>query len=94
MPLALDCVITGAWYTIFCSWLCREVAATLPQVEPLDVQISPEDTLLPVGLVSAIIGSIIVVQVCTCPKWASRTSHFSMSSFPAQAHCRPWLACM
>ncbi|CAL8470156.1 g9698 [Coccomyxa elongata] len=40
----------------------RDEASALPEVEQLDVQISPDDKLLPVGHVSAIVGSIIVVQ--------------------------------
>lgn len=36
---------------------------TLPAPEPLDIEIGPEDKLLPVGRVSAVIGPTIVVQV-------------------------------
>lgn len=36
----------------------------LPAPEPLDIQVGPDDRLLPVGTVSAIVGPTIVVQVC------------------------------
>ena len=41
----------------------REATDALPAPEPLDVEILAEDTLLPVGQISAIIGPTIVVQV-------------------------------
>ena len=34
-----------------------------PAVEPLDIEMLPDDVLLPVGRVSAIVGPTIVVQV-------------------------------
>ncbi len=36
----------------------------LPAAEPLDIEICPDDKLLPVGKVSALVGPTIVVQVC------------------------------
>ena len=41
------------------------MAAGLPPVEPLDVDITADDTLLPAGTISAVIDSQIVVQVAT-----------------------------
>lgn len=41
----------------------REQGIPLPAVEPLDVEVLPDDVLLPVGCVSAVVGPTIVVQV-------------------------------
>ena len=41
----------------------RGAADALPAPEPLDVEILAEDTLLPAGHISALIGPTIVVQV-------------------------------
>ncbi len=43
--------------------VCREQGISLPAVEPLDVEVLPDDVLLPVGCVSAVVGPTIVVQV-------------------------------
>ena len=45
-------------------WVYREKGIVPPAVEPLDIEMLPDDVLLPVGRVSAIVGPTIVVQVC------------------------------
>ena len=44
-------------------WVCREKGIVPPAVEPLNIEMLPDDVLLPVGRVSAIVGPTIVVQV-------------------------------
>ena len=44
-------------------WVCREKGIIPRAVEPLNIEMLPDDVLLPVGQISAIVGPTIVVQV-------------------------------
>lgn len=49
-----------------CACKCREMEemkAGQAPVEPLDIQLGPQDSLLPCGKVTAILGDQIIVQV-------------------------------
>ena len=41
---------------------CREAAERQPPPAPLDLQIAPDDVLLPAGRLSAVLGGTLVVQ--------------------------------
>lgn len=60
--------------------MCREQGILPPAVEPLDINILPDDVLLPVGRVSALVGPTIVVQVIPSPSHLPPFWHFSTLS--------------